>query len=493
MSRFRRMGLIIGLALLVALVYAPSALVYGEQWGDFRNLTYTHGWLILAVCAALVLRSHREIAAATGGPWPPALLALAACIFCWLVCYRASIQDAHITIFPAIFWLAAAAAFGRAVGRLLVFPVAFFYFAVPSWSQLSMPLQSLTVVAMRVLLGITGPQALILGDRIQIAGGTFVVEEGCSGLHFMIVGLAVAALHGELRRDPLKVRAAQLALMAALALLANWLRVYVIIQAGYLTHMHSTLLRNHYWFGWGVFAVALVVFFTLSARFESAPASESAPADSAPADLSAAPGAARADVTGLAMTVAVLVALPAASFEARRLHPAAALTAPLDTDPRDAWTPALVDIHSSWQPRFHGDDQQQRLAFVNAAGDTVEVFTVRYRNQRQDTKLVAMGNSLAGSQLVTGPEATVATPAGDFRETEVAELEPPHYVYLIWSRYRSAGHDFARPLPAQLWYGLNATVSNPSAGLLAFRSACRPDCGSARRVLQDFSVSAVPR
>ena len=32
--------------------------------------------------------------------------------------------------------------------------------------------------------------------------GTFVVEEGCSGLHFMIVGLAVAALHGQLQHEP---------------------------------------------------------------------------------------------------------------------------------------------------------------------------------------------------------------------------------------------------------------------------------------------------
>jgi exosortase len=488
MRRFRRMGLIFGLALVVALIYWPSVLVYGEQWGDFKNLTYTHGWLILAVCVALVLRSRREIAAATGGPWPLALLALTACIVSWLVCYRASIQDLHITIFPAIFWLAAAAAFGPAIGRLLLFPVAFFYFAVPSWSQLATPLQSLTVVAMRVLLGITGPQALIFGDRIQIASGTFVVEEGCSGLHFMIVGLAVAALHGELRRDPLRIRAGQLALIAALALLANWLRVYVIIQAGYLTHMHSYLLRNHYWFGWGVFAVALVVFFKLAARFEP----ESAP-ESTPANLPGAPGAARADFAGLAIAVAVLVALPAASAEARRMHPAAAAAAPLSSDPRGAWTAALVDIHSSWQPLFHGADRQQRLAFVNTTGDSVEVFAVNYRGQSQDAKLVASSNSLAGGELVVGPEATVATPAGEFRENEVAELAPPHYVYLIWSRYRSAGRDFVQAFPSQLWYGIDATVSNPSAALLAFRTACRPDCGTARRILRDFSVSAVPR
>ena len=53
--------------------------------------------------------------------------------------------------------------------------------------------------------------------------------------------------------------------MAALALLANWLRVYTVIEAGYLTDMHHYLVSvSHYWFGWGVFALALVAFFWLS-------------------------------------------------------------------------------------------------------------------------------------------------------------------------------------------------------------------------------------
>ncbi len=168
------------------------------------------------------------------------------------MCYRACIQDLHITLLPALFWLAVTAAFGMRVGRLLAFPVAFFYFAVPSWSQLADPLQQLTVVVMHGFLDVTGPPALIDGDLVRIPNGTFVVEEGCSGLHFMIVGLAVAALHGHLQRSPWRTRVAQLGLMAVLALLANWLRVYTVIEAGYLTDMHHYLVSvSHYWFGWG--------------------------------------------------------------------------------------------------------------------------------------------------------------------------------------------------------------------------------------------------
>ena len=208
----QRPWLILALACLVAVAYWPSTAVLVAQWCDFVNITYTHGWLILAVCVALVFRERRALAAAEAAPLPLAQLGLLAASFAWLVCYRGGIQDLHILIFPALFWLAATAAFGVRVGGLLLFPVAFFGFALPSWAQLGNSLQELTVLVMRGFLGLTGPHAVISGDTIHIPNGSFVIEEGCSGLHFMIVGLAVAALHGELRRDPWRTRLAQLAL-----------------------------------------------------------------------------------------------------------------------------------------------------------------------------------------------------------------------------------------------------------------------------------------
>jgi exosortase len=485
MTRWPRLWLILALALIVAVVYWPSTRVLIEQWDDFRNLTYTHGWVILAACVWLVFRSRLEIAAAPTRVEFLALLALTACVLLWLVCYRASVQDLHITILPALFWLAATSALGWSIGRLLIFPVLFFCFALPSWSQLGIPLQDLTVQAMRVVLALTGPSASIYGDLIRIPNGTFEVEEGCSGLHFMIVGLAVAALHGELRRDGWRTRVAHLVLMAGLALLANWIRVYVIIEAGYRTDMHSSLLRNHYWFGWGVFAVALFVFFKLAARFE--PAEAPAAAAGAPSS-GVASSPARADLAGLAIAVAVLVALPAASTAVRLMRPAAPLAAALD--PGAPWVPAPLDINSSWRPVYPGADRQQRRAFTNLTGDTVEVFTVSYLRQRQGAKLVGIDTSLTGRELLAGPEQTVAAPTGAFRETEVAERALPHTHSLIWSRYETAGRDFASPFPAQLWYGINALVSNPQASLVALRATCRSDCSSARRALLEFAASA---
>ena len=480
---FPRLWMILALTLLVTLVYWPSPAVYYEQWRDFANITFTHGWLVLAVCVALVLRSRQEIAAAPVRFSPLALFALGGCILAWLVCYRASIEDLEVTIFPAIFWLAVTAAFGLRMGLLLAFPVAFFYFAVPSWSQLGNPLQELTVFALRGFFRLTGPKVLISGDTIHIPNGSFVIEEGCSGLHFMIVGLAVAALHGELRRDPWRIRIAQLALMAILALLANWVRVYTIIEAGYLTDMHSYLVSvSHYWFGWGVFAVALVLFFGLTTLF--------GPPERAhdPALQPVAPGP-PAPLAGLAATVLVLVALPAVSWGLRALQPAPALGAAVAPSARAPWSSAPSDTQSSWRPVFPGADQEQRLAYTNTTGDTVEMFRVAYRTQRQGAELVGSDSTLIGRRLRVRSEEVIDTATGAFRETEVVDRSGARS--LIWSRYEIAGRGFVKPLASQLWYGIKAIVSNPPATLIAYRAPCAAggDCGNARRILREFLAS----
>jgi exosortase len=440
----------------------------------------------------LVWRERAAIARAAVEPWPLAQLALACAVLAWLVCWYASIQDLHITIFPAVFWLAVAAAFGWPIARLMFFPVAFFAFALPSWAQLGNPLQELTVLAMQLFLGMTGPHAVISGDTIHIPNGSFVIEEGCSGLHFMIVGLAVAALHGELRRDPWRTRLAQLALMAGLALLANWVRVYTVIEAGYLSDMRNYLVSvSHYWFGWGVFAVALVAFFWLSTWLTTAQAAPAAPAE-APPPLAAAPLPATplpaTPKRGFLIAVLLLLVLPGASLLARHAHPPAPLSGAPFLTLKSPWS-ALTPVGGSfWLPEFEGADDNEYLTAVSPEGATIEVFRTRFISQRQGAELVGESSSLLGRHLRDRGERLVDSPHGRFRETEAAD--PAGARSLIWSRYEIAGRPLVMPLAEQLWYGLNALVWNPSADVLAFRAECRGDCEDARRLLDGLMRNA---
>jgi exosortase len=477
-ARYARLYLIAALACAVALVFRPSIGFLYEKWTDKAGGTYTHGWLILLVCIALVVRSRRELAAAPARPSPLAAAALAFAVIAWLVAYRASIEGLEVPLLPLIFWLALAAAFGWTVARLMLFPVAYFYFAVNIWY--APPLQQLTVLVMRAVLAVAGPPATIDGDLIHIPNGTFVIEEGCSGLHFMIVGLAVAALYGEQRHDRWSVRLRQLALMALLALVANWVRVYTVILAGYLTDMQSYLVRvSHYGFGWCVFAVALLVFFWLAPRLgaeEPLPPAAAAPPAAPPP---------RAELTGALMALAIIGGLPLLNWALRESRPQPALQRP--TDPLRArlpWHPVPVDVRSAWLPAFAGADDLRRLAFGTVADDGVEVLGVAYRVQRQGAELFGETSSLTGPRLQERAEQVIASSAGPFRETEVTD--PSGARSLIWSRYQVDGRNLVDPLTQQLWYGVNALVWRPPAGLIALRASCEPDCGTARRTLEEF-------
>ncbi len=477
----RRLWLILLLAVLVTLVYLPSAAVLCSQWDDFVNITFTHGWLVLAVSLALAARVRRELASAPAAPLPAAGLVLLATSFAWLVCYRASIQDLHITLFPALFWLAATTAFGLSVGRLLLFPVVFFCFALPSWSQLAGPLQHLTVIVTRAFLAITGPAAVIQGDLVHIPNGTFRIEEGCSGLHFMIVGLAVAALHGYLRRDRWTSRLAQLVLMAALALLANWIRVYTVIEAGYLTDMHHYLVSvSHYWFGWGVFALALVAFFWLSTWLPVKPSDHGS---AAPAP----PRAGGAEAGAVAVTALLLVLFPGISAVLRSMHPPRPVDVSTLLQPQPPWSFALGSYDSSWMPVFRGADQSIHTVLESRAGAKAEVFAAAYAEQRQGAELVGLSSSLLGRHLNPGAEHEVDTASGTFMET--VATDPLHARSLIWARYEIDGHRFTKGLPSQLWYGIRATAGNPSAALVAARVECGPDCEAARETLRELANS----
>jgi EpsI family protein len=474
-----RLWLILALACIVGIVFWPSSVILYQKWTDTSGLTYTHGWLILLICVVLVIRARREITTAPQGRLSPlACAALALAVLAWLLCYRGSIEGLEVPLVPLIFWLAVTVTCGWPVGRVMLFPVGFFYFAVPSWDN--RPLQQLTVFAMHAWLGVTGPPATFAGDVIYIPNGAFRIEEGCSGLHFMIVGLAVAALYGEQQRDSWPTRIKLLLLMAVLAILANWVRVYTVIEAGYLTDMQSYLVRvSHYGFGWCVFAVALLAFFWLASKF---PASA---AVAPPVSAASAASAGRREVAGVAAALAIVLLLPALSAVLRSLNPETRdLGAAVALDPPGTWRQVAIDPRSTWSPVFEGADVLQRYSFTDPAGDSLEVVTVGLRSQRQGAELVGETSSLEGEQLATTAVRTAHTPAGDFRETEV--IDQSRRRSLIWTRYQVGGRTLLSPFAQQLYYGANAIVRRPPSSLLALRTACHDDCADARRVLESF-------
>jgi exosortase A len=478
-------GPLIVVAALVALtvvLFWPTTASLLEEWRDTTNLTYTHGYLIAAICLWLLFRERKALAAIQPQPEYRAALAVALASVAWLVAYRAGLQIIHQVLMPAIAWLAVWAALGPAAAKRCAFAIGFLYFAIPLWSQGNFILQEMTVLAVRMMFALTSIPVHFVDNVVHIPAGVFEIVGGCSGLHFFIVAVALAALYGELNRDPLKVRLFLIALAAGIAMVSNWIRVFTIIVAGHLTDMQHFLVRvDHYYFGWFVFAFAMALFFAIARRLPLSETAEVRAEDATP------PG--RVKLAGVAAALAAMIVGPVWSLVAAASS-ASGEPAALPVDPGEWRGP--FSAPSRWQPHYPGADAQQRADYRGTTG-AVTVYVATYASQRQGKELIGYDNSILGKS------SDASASAASLPDLMIKELEvsgPDEGRSLIWYQYRIGARPFARDITAQLYYGVASLVSSPVSQIIAMRAECVPDCAQARAaltdLLQELSEDRVP-
>jgi len=448
------------------------------EWQDTVKTTYTHGYLIALICAALLLLRGREVSVAAR----PAVRGVLLCLIgagslLWLITVRAGLQSLHQVLLPVLFLLTLWSILGWRSALWATFATGYFYLAVPVWEVVNGTLQSLTTLVVGQLLRITGVPAFVDGNMVHLAAGTFEIAGGCSGLHFFIVGIALATLYGEVYRDSLKMRCKLLLLALGLSLLSNWLRVYTIIVAGYLTDMQHYLVRvSHYGFGWVMFAVAMAVFFFIASRIGAEDASWPAPPVASGRLVQ--PGAlllaSAVSVIALAMgpiwnAVAPLQAATIPSSD--RLLPAASA----------GWSgPVRDDSEGDWLPAYPTADAVQMGTYSNA-GQRVIVFTAVYASQAQGRELVGYGNSIAGKATI---RESRDTPSG--RELIVAGKSGRQWLLRYF--FQIGSHRVHGDLHEQLRYGVATLTGRPLSAVFAFGSPCVPDCATAGATVEKFML-----
>ena len=254
--------------LLVTL--SPTLVGISSRWLKFDE-SYSHGFLLLAVSAYLVVRTARSLRP-TPGFYPfwliPFTLALLAYGLGGLLRVEA-LQ--HLMIVPLVLG-ALAVLLGWQQVKHFIAPIGLVFFAMPVWDFLAWTLQLITVEINRLLLGMFNIEFEVEGVFVYLIGvGAFEVAHGCSGLRYLLVGQSLALMYGELNLRTVRAKVILFLSGVFLALLANWIRVFVIIYMGYETNMQTSLIEDHDSFGWWVFAATLVPLFLLGRRLEGLP------------------------------------------------------------------------------------------------------------------------------------------------------------------------------------------------------------------------------
>jgi exosortase len=473
-----------GLVALVVLAYWPGARALWGFWSN-DNTAGAHGFLVAPLAGWLLYRSRHRLAAVRVRPVPAACLVLVAGSIAWSVCWRAGIQELEILALPVLMLLGVYAALGWEAARVAAFPIGYLYFAVPAWGIFINPLEHLTTLAVGFLAPLLGIPARTEGDLIFIPGGIIEVARGCSGQGFLTVGLAVAALLGELENARLMRRAMLLLVMGALAVISNWIRVLVILDAGYVTHMrHVLVTQGHFVFGWVLFSTLMVAGTWWLSRNPLSAQGESPPAGAPPQGLIA---------TSVATAVA-LVVVPLAVYT---------MVLPLDVQVtpiafkapagRGEWRGPLTTVGTGgeWRPAYVGQHSEWYFAYEGPSGHNVEMVAIGYPMQAQGRELVNEENSLFGADA---PEPTAETPValGAHSYTEIVSTGPRGHRWIAWSVYDIGGRQFVTPLWSQLWYGLRSLAGPPYSVQFAFRAECSDSCDAARASLRSFVEAMGP-
>lgn len=472
--------LVVALVVATLVVYWPSVDALWRYWIYLPSLG-GHGSLVVILAAWMLLRSKDRINSLPRGCALWALLPLALCSIAWLIFWKAGIQSLHVVLLPLLIFLAVLAAFGRGVARAVAVPAAYLYFSMPAWNLLSTPLQDLTVRMAALLAPAFGLPATVSGSQISFPNGaTFVVTIACSGIAFLVQGLAVAALLGELEGAPVRRRLALLASMALVALVTNWVRVLLLLKIGYSRGMDNVLVANyHLEFGYVLFVIVLVGFVWVATRGPLPTQSPNLPQKNRPTArlASSAFVAALVALTMGPLAVLLFSRQPSGSDTSRELRLPSG-----DTE----WRGPLPVATADWRPTFVGAHSEQHFAYEDGQQHRVEALVIGYAWQTQGQELINEGNSLFGTQDLSPMDFTIVGDADDtYQETLVTDRAGHRSV--IWSVYDIGGQPFVIPLFSQLWYGLRSLGKPPYSALLAFRADCAPSsCDEARSTLERF-------
>lgn len=463
---------LLGIVLLVFLAYWPTTASLFHLWSDTDLTTYTHGYFVLAIVFWLLARANPQVIVPGRAERIASAALLLAMTAVWLVAYRASLQLAHEALLPAIAVLAIWMTLGRKAVLAALFPLGYLYFAMPVWDLAGPVLQSMAVIAVRFLLRGSGITTFFEGNVIHIPAGAFEIAAGCSGLHFFIVAVAIAALYGEMGRDSWRVRLALISAAAAMAIVMNWVRIMTIVLAGHYSNMqHYLVQKDHYTFGWVLFGVFMALFFVACQRWLP-PVSARIP--EAGHESSRAPWRAFQPV---ATVVCLLIAPTLNVWSMPRLN---AVNFAGLSGVAAGWNEQSLPA-SRWSPEFPGADRITHQYFtadreVEGMAAGVEVVAAFYAHQSQGKELVGQATSLSGR---AARDVSASQPAGNPRWNEWT-LEDATGAWLVWHSYRVGTDWYRDSLVQQLAYGWRSIFGAAPSMAVLVRSQCHADCTQAR-------------
>lgn len=472
----------LGTVLVVfAIAFLPSIQWVLGEWSSSSGVL-SHGYLVAAMSAYLFIRAIPDVAAMPVQPiWWVLPISLAMSIV-WLLGYAATVVAVQSIVLPAILLTTIAGAFGLRIAKRLAFPVLFLYFAVPALDHLQLVFQNITVAAVSILIRIADIPALVTGNLIHIPQGVFEIAGGCSGLSFIVAGLSLAAFYSYLNYTKFRYALGLTTLTLVVAMIGNWIRVFVVILAGYQTDMQSPLVRDHLTMGWIIFAVLMIPVYFVAIRWDDE--SIHRPRET---EVRVLPGK-RANWLAVGVASLAMVAGPiwANSISTSRIN-SEFLQISFPAGSKNWVGPE--DSNWDWEPAF-ASPALESIVQYDDGNDVVLAYMNVYLSQEQGRELIFYSNDVAGGWRRSSLNEDVESVIGVDNKLRFKQLIASNYLgdWLIWYRYQNGTKFDVSESGAKFSQASETLLGRPEAGLIAFATPCRQQCDAAAQRLSEFVV-----
>lgn len=262
--RQRRLALLLALLVLWLLAFLPTWLAWLRLC--LSDPQYEHGPIVAVLGVLLV--GHRLLGLPHGvvAPRPAHAVFLFLVVVVWALAWLAGISALQQLLVVIAGLAIVMAALGRSAAANVVLPLMILLTASEAWEHAAAPLQFLTATVVGGTLPWFNIPAVVEANRVAVPAGEFVIEQGCAGIKYIMAMLAIAILIVTLGNLNSRVRVLLLAFAVALALIANWVRVGIVIYVGQVTQLRHPWVHDHYMLGWVLFGIFLIPLIIATRR-----------------------------------------------------------------------------------------------------------------------------------------------------------------------------------------------------------------------------------
>lgn len=228
---------------------------------------FAHGLVTPLVSGALIWSRRRELALVNPNlHWFGLLVTFGSC-FVWLGGELLDIRlFQHIALVTIVQGLTIGL-LGMSVYRTMLFPMLFLYFSVPFGSELVGPLQFITANMVVGTLDIIGADYTAEGMLITLPSGLYEVAEACAGVKFLFTSVFTGVLLAHLLYSNWKKQLAVVIGSTVLPIVANVLRVLLILLIAELSDQKLAKGFDHLVYGWVFLSIVLFALISVAYRF----------------------------------------------------------------------------------------------------------------------------------------------------------------------------------------------------------------------------------